>query len=126
MRQRQDLETKHHVIGCLDLHDEWTESECQEAEAEEKLASICSERVVLEDLIRKASSDYPGDQKFVELQEKYVQVFRDPISFDVGGNDSDGDDDGDDDNDDGNGNNDEELNDKEPLGSNPSFGFSKI
>ncbi|GJV94833.1 hypothetical protein Tco_1546410 [Tanacetum coccineum] len=56
--------------------------------AKQKLALICSERVVLEDLMRKASSDYPD-----------------------GGNDSDGDDDGDDDNDDGNGNNDEELND---------------
>ncbi|GJZ57434.1 hypothetical protein Tco_0612928 [Tanacetum coccineum] len=149
MRKRQDLETKEHVIGCLDLHNEWTESELQETEgftralfkkAEEKLASICSERVVLQDLMRKASLDYPGDQKFVELQEKYVQVFRDPISFDVdvnsidGGNDSDGDDDGNGnndeelnvDNDDGNGNNDEELNDEDTLGRNPSFGFSKI
>nr|GEY10391.1 hypothetical protein [Tanacetum cinerariifolium] len=77
-------------------------------------------RVVLEDLMRKASLDYPGDQKFVELQEKNVQVFKDPISSDVdvnsidGGNDSDGDDDGDDDN------------DHDTLGSNPSFGFSKI
>ncbi|GJZ57435.1 hypothetical protein Tco_0612929 [Tanacetum coccineum] len=101
--------------------------------AEEKLATICSKRVVLEDLMRKASSDYPD-----------------------GGNDSDGDDDGDDDNDDenrnndeelnddnddgngnndeelnvdnddGNGNNDEELNDEDTLGRNPSFGFSKI
>ncbi|GJR89288.1 ulp1 protease family, C-terminal catalytic domain-containing protein [Tanacetum coccineum] len=143
MRQRQDLETKHHVIGCLDLHDEWTESECQEAEgftmgssletserealfkrAEEKLAAICSERVFLEDLMRKASSDYPGDGKFVELQDKYVQVFRDPISFDVDMdvvNESNGDDDNDNDND-GDGNVDkEDLN-----GSNPSFGFSKI
>ncbi|GKG40733.1 hypothetical protein Tco_0469945, partial [Tanacetum coccineum] len=42
--------------------------------AKEKLASICSERVVLEDLIRKASSDYPGDRKFVELQEKLLGV----------------------------------------------------
>ncbi|GKD36768.1 hypothetical protein Tco_1256975, partial [Tanacetum coccineum] len=142
MRKRQDLETKEHVIGCLDLHNEWTESELQETEgftrvssletserealfkrAEEKLAAICSERVFLEDLMRKASSDYPGDGKFVELQAKYVQVFRDPISFDVDGNDSDGDDD---DNDDGNGNNDEELNDDNDDGSNPSFGFSKI
>nr|GEX51411.1 hypothetical protein [Tanacetum cinerariifolium] len=166
MRKRHDLETKEHVIGCLDLHNEWTESELQETEgftrisllktserealfrkAEEKLASICSERVDLEDLMRKASSDYPGDRKFIELQEKYVQVFRDPISFYVdvnsvdGGNGSDGDDDGDDDNDDGNGNNDEELNDdnndgngnndeelndKDTLGSNLGFGFSKI
>ncbi|GKC29253.1 hypothetical protein Tco_1036547 [Tanacetum coccineum] len=125
MRKRQDLETEEHVIGCLDLHNEWTKSKLQETEgftkvsslesskrAKEKLASICSKRVVLEDLMKKASSDYPGDQKFVELQEKYVQVFRDPISFDVGGNDSDGDDDGDDDDNDD--------------GSNPSFGFIKI
>nr|GEV35024.1 hypothetical protein [Tanacetum cinerariifolium] len=109
---------------------------------EEKVASICSEIVVLEDLMRKASSDYLGDRKFIELQEKYVQVFREPISFDVdvnfvGGNDSDGDDDNDDgnenndeelndDNDDGNGNNNKELNDEDNLGSNLSFGFSKI
>ncbi|GKB66650.1 hypothetical protein Tco_0928062 [Tanacetum coccineum] len=107
MRKRQDLETKEHVIWCLDLHNEWTESELQETEgftrvssleiskrkalfkkAEEKCTSICSERVVLEDLMRKASLDYPD-----------------------GGIDSDGEDDGDDNNDDGNGNNDEELND---------------
>ncbi|GKB06595.1 hypothetical protein Tco_0834828 [Tanacetum coccineum] len=73
--------------------------------AEEKLASICSERVRLEDLLRKANSDYHGDGKFVELQEKYVQVFKDPISFDVGMNSVDGDD-GDDDDGDGNGDDD--------------------
>ncbi|GKD51468.1 hypothetical protein Tco_1280444, partial [Tanacetum coccineum] len=128
MRQRQDLETKEHVIGCLDLHNKWTEFELQETK---------------EDLMRKASLDYPGDQKFVELQEKYVQVFIDPILFDVDvnsvddGDDSDGDDDNNDgngnndeelndDNDDSNGNNDEELNDEDTSGSNPSFGFSKI
>nr|GFA46346.1 ulp1 protease family, C-terminal catalytic domain-containing protein [Tanacetum cinerariifolium] len=101
--------------------------------AEEKLVAICSERVILENLMRKASSDYPGDQKFIELQEKYVQVFRDPISFDVdvdARNDCNGDDDGDDDNDndyDGNGD-EEDVNegDKYPNGSNSSFGFSKI
>nr|GEW99385.1 hypothetical protein [Tanacetum cinerariifolium] len=144
MRQRQDLKTKEHVIGCLELHDEWTKSELQETEgftrvsslenferealfknAKEKLATICSERVLLEDLMRKASSVYPGYVKFVELQEKYIQVFRDPISFDVdvssvdSGNDSDGDDDND------QGNINEDLNDKEPLGSNLSFDFSK-
>nr|GEY46323.1 hypothetical protein [Tanacetum cinerariifolium] len=101
--------------------------------AEEKLAVICSERVLLENLIRKASSDYLGDGKFVELQEKYVQVFRDPILFDVdvdAGNDRNGDDDEDDDNDnDSNGNGDEEdvnEGDKDPNRSNPSFRFSKI
>nr|GFA44051.1 hypothetical protein [Tanacetum cinerariifolium] len=101
--------------------------------AEEKLTAICSKRVLLKNLIRKASSDYPGDGKFVELQEKYVYVFRDPISFVVdvdAGNDSNGDDDGDDDNDkDSDGNADEEdvnEGDKDPNGSNLSFGFSNI
>ncbi|GJU46067.1 ulp1 protease family, C-terminal catalytic domain-containing protein [Tanacetum coccineum] len=145
MRRRQDLETKEHVIGCLELHDEWTESELQEIEgftrvslletskredlfkkAEEKLATIFSKRVFLEDLMRKASSVYPGYVKFVELQEKFIQVFRDPISFDVDVSSVDGENhsDGDDDNDQGN--IDEDLNDKEPLSSNPSFSFSKV
>ncbi|GKB44583.1 hypothetical protein Tco_0889525, partial [Tanacetum coccineum] len=113
MRQRQELELKKRVVGLLDLNSDWTETEVKEAEgfigsvenfekrAEEKLASICSERVRLEDLLRKANSDYHGDGKFVELQEKYVQVFKDPISFDVGMNSVDGDD-GDDDDGDGN------------------------
>ncbi|GKE68312.1 hypothetical protein Tco_1526384 [Tanacetum coccineum] len=119
MKQRQKLKLKDYVVGLLDLHDEWNKAEVQESEgfigfseisekealfkrAEEKRAAICSERVLLENLIRKASSDYPGDGKFIELQEKYVQVFRDPISFNVdvaAGNDSNGDDDEDDDND---------------------------
>ncbi|GJV71850.1 ulp1 protease family, C-terminal catalytic domain-containing protein [Tanacetum coccineum] len=145
MRRRQDLETKEHVIGCLELHDEWTESELQEIKgftrvslletskredlfkkAEEKLATIFSKRVFLEDLMRKASSVYPGYVKFVELQEKFIQVFRDPISFDVDVSSVDGENhsDGDDDNDQGN--IDEDLNDKEPLSSNPSFSFSKV
>nr|GEV99569.1 ulp1 protease family, C-terminal catalytic domain-containing protein [Tanacetum cinerariifolium] len=104
MRHRHDLEIKEHVIGCLELHDEWTESELQETEgftmlssletfeqealfkkAEEKLATFCSERVFLEDLMRKASSVYPDY-----------------------------------------GNVDEDSNDKEPLSSDPSFGFSKV
>ncbi|GKG30961.1 hypothetical protein Tco_0423449, partial [Tanacetum coccineum] len=73
--------------------------------AKEKLASICFERVRLEDLLRKANSDYHGDGKFIELQEKYVQVFKDHISFDVGMHFVDGND-GDDDDGDGNGDDD--------------------
>ncbi|GJU45033.1 hypothetical protein Tco_1202299 [Tanacetum coccineum] len=120
--ERQELELKKRVVGLLDLNSNWTETEVKEGEgfigsvensekedlfkrAEEKLASICSERVRLEDLLRKANSDYHGDGKFVELQEKYVQVFKDPISFDVGMNSVDGDD-GDDDDGDGNGDDD--------------------
>nr|GEW07260.1 hypothetical protein [Tanacetum cinerariifolium] len=150
MKQTQELELKYHVLGLLDLHIEWTKAEVQDAKgfigsseisekealfkrAEEKLAKICSERVLLENLMRKASSDYPGDRKLLELQEKYVKMFRDPISFDVdvdAGNDRNGDDDWDDDNDnDSDGNGDEEdvnEGDKDPNGSNPSFGFRKI
>ncbi|GJX34014.1 ulp1 protease family, C-terminal catalytic domain-containing protein, partial [Tanacetum coccineum] len=109
MRQRQELELKKRVVGLLDLNSDWTKTEVKEAEgfigsvensmkedlfkrAEEKLASICSERVRLEDLLRKANSNYHGDGKFVELQEKYVQVFKDLISFDVGMNSVNGDD----------------------------------
>ncbi|GJV96422.1 hypothetical protein Tco_1547999 [Tanacetum coccineum] len=99
---------------CLDvvrrLREDSTEAEVQDAEgfigsseiSKKELAAICSERVLLENLMRKTSSEYPGNGKFVELQEKYVQVFRDPISFDVdvdARNDGNGDDDGDDDND---------------------------
>nr|GEV98235.1 hypothetical protein [Tanacetum cinerariifolium] len=32
MKKRQELELKHHVVGLLDLHDEWNEAEVQESE----------------------------------------------------------------------------------------------
>nr|GEX54473.1 hypothetical protein [Tanacetum cinerariifolium] len=100
MRKIQDLETKEQVIGYLDFHNEWTESELQKTESFTRVSSLET-----------------SEREFVELQEKYVQVFKDPISSDVdvysvdGGNDSDGDDNKEDDNDDRNENNDEELND---------------
>nr|GEZ12761.1 hypothetical protein [Tanacetum cinerariifolium] len=97
-------------------------------------------RVILEDYMRKASLKCPGDGKFVALHEKYVNLFKDPISFKDDGNrdnvgdndDENGDDDGgnvDNDANDCDGNGDEEdvnEGDKDPNGSNPSFGFSKI
>ncbi|GJY72466.1 hypothetical protein Tco_0476169 [Tanacetum coccineum] len=165
MKQRQELELKDHVLGLLDLHDDWNEAEVQESEAEvqesegfigfletsekedlikkaeEKLSLICAERVMLEDYMRKASLKCPGDGKFVALHEKYVNLFKDPISFKDDGNgdnvgDDDDDENGDDDDgnvdndaNDGDGNGDEEdvnEGDKDPNGSNPSFGFSKI
>nr|GFC30950.1 hypothetical protein [Tanacetum cinerariifolium] len=114
--------------------------------AEEKLSLICAERVILEDCMRKASLKCPGDGKFVALHKKYVNLFKDPISFEDDGNgdnvgddddenrddDENGDDDGGNVNNDANdcdGNGDEEYvneDDKDPNGSNPSFGFSKI
>nr|GEU73538.1 hypothetical protein [Tanacetum cinerariifolium] len=103
-------------------------------------------RVILEDYMRKASLKCHGDGKFVALHEKYVNLFKYPISFEddenednVGDDDDEnGDDDENRDNDGGNVNNDvndcdvnrdsEDVNegDKDPNGSNLSFGFSKI
>nr|GEV34707.1 ulp1 protease family, C-terminal catalytic domain-containing protein [Tanacetum cinerariifolium] len=93
---------------------------------------------MLEEYIRKASLEYPGDGKFLALHEKYVNLFKAPISLNDDGNrdnggddDDDGneDNDGDDDVNDGDGNGDEEdknEGDKDPNGSNLSFGFTKI
>nr|GEU39144.1 hypothetical protein [Tanacetum cinerariifolium] len=102
MRQRQDLETKEHVIGRLDLHDEWTKYELQETKGFTRVS-------LLETFKRERSY-------FIDVDLSFIDV----------GNDSDRDNDGDDVNDDGNGNTNKELNDKEPFGSNPSFGFSKV
>nr|GFA14465.1 hypothetical protein [Tanacetum cinerariifolium] len=146
MKQRQDLELKDHVVGILDLHDEWNEAEDLIEKAEEKLSLIYAERVILKDYMRKASLKCLGDGKFVALHEKYVNLFKDPISFENDGNgdnvsdddDENGDDDENRDDDGGNVNNDvndcdvngdsEDVNegDKDPYGSNLSFGFSKI
>nr|GEX77562.1 hypothetical protein [Tanacetum cinerariifolium] len=94
-----ELELKDHVVGILDLHNEWNEAEVQESEAEEKLSLIYAERVILKDCMRKASLKCPGDGKFVALYEKYVNLFKDPISFEDDGNeDNVGDDDDDDEN----------------------------
>nr|GEZ22610.1 hypothetical protein [Tanacetum cinerariifolium] len=179
-----ELELKDHVVGLLDLHDEWNEAEVQESEGfigfwklprkryvvrlssnmnhmrfrvnhmspdlikkvKEKLSLICAERVILEDYMRKASLKCPGDGKFVALHEKYVNLFKDPISFkDDGNGDNVGDDDDENEDDDENGDDDggnvnndandcdgngdkEDVNegDNDPNGSNPSFSFSNI
>ncbi|GKC30434.1 hypothetical protein Tco_1037728 [Tanacetum coccineum] len=139
MKQRQESDLKDRMLGLLDLHVEWTEAEVQEAEgfigsleiyekedlikkAEEKLSLICAERVMLEDYMRKASLECPGDGKFVALHEKYVNLFKDPISFkDDGNGDNVGDDDDDENGDDDDGNVDEEYvneGDKDPNESN--------
>nr|GEX01299.1 hypothetical protein [Tanacetum cinerariifolium] len=85
--------------------------------AKEKLSIICFERVFLEGCPMTASEKYPGDRKFFEIHQKYVEVFKNPIEFgyyesSLGDDVSDGtdheDDDGangdDDDSDGGNGN----------------------
>nr|GEV74849.1 hypothetical protein [Tanacetum cinerariifolium] len=103
IKQRQELELKDRVVGLLDIHDEWNEAEVQESKgfigfsktfekedlikkSEEKLSSICAEIVMLEDYMRKASLKCPGDGNFVALHEKYVNLFKDPISFNDEGN----------------------------------------
>ncbi|GKA90401.1 ulp1 protease family, C-terminal catalytic domain-containing protein, partial [Tanacetum coccineum] len=58
-----------------------------------------------------ASLEYHGDGRFLKIHEKYVQLFKEPISFnddDVGSRNDDGNGD-----DDGNGNGDDESNDKD-------------
>ncbi|GJT11448.1 putative reverse transcriptase domain-containing protein [Tanacetum coccineum] len=72
--------------------------ETSEKEAEEKLSLFFTERVLLEDDMRKASLEYLGDEKFLELHEMY-----------------DGDDDDGNGDDDGDRNGDDEGNDKEPY-----------
>ncbi|GJY30944.1 hypothetical protein Tco_0414439 [Tanacetum coccineum] len=122
---------------CLDVSSTFGEIQYFFKKAEEKLSLICAERVMLEEYMRKASLEYPGDGKFLDIHEKYVNLFKDPISFnddrngDNDGDDDDGngDNDGDDDANDADGNGDEEdanEGDKDPNRSNPSFGFTKI
>ncbi|GKD87665.1 hypothetical protein Tco_1358819 [Tanacetum coccineum] len=131
MRQRQDLELKEHVMGLLELYDEWTKAEFQETEGYIGVGSLetSEKEFFLEDCMRKASLDYPGDQNFIELFEKYVQVLKNPILFDNDdGSSKDGRNDKDENDDDegNNGNGDEEVNDKEPYGSDAGPGFSKV
>ncbi|GJR15986.1 peptidase C48, SUMO/sentrin/Ubl1 [Tanacetum coccineum] len=143
MKQRQELELKKRVVGLLPINSDWTKAEMEEAEgfivsaensekedffkkAEEKLSLICAERVMLEEYMRKARLENPGDGKFIGLHEKYFNLFKDPISFEDDGNENNV---GDDDANDGDGNvdeNDANECDKNPNGSNQSFGFNKI
>ncbi|GKA87556.1 ulp1 protease family, C-terminal catalytic domain-containing protein [Tanacetum coccineum] len=76
---------------------------------------------MLEEYMRKARLENPGDGKFIGLHEKYFNLFKDPISFDDDGNgnnvgdDFDGNgDDGDDEANDGDGNvNENDVNESE-------------
>ncbi|GKD87041.1 hypothetical protein Tco_1358195, partial [Tanacetum coccineum] len=81
MKQRKELELKDHVVGLLDLHDEWNKAEVQESEG-------------FIGFLKTSEKECPGDGKFVALHEKYVNLFKDPISFkDDGNGDNVGDDD---------------------------------
>nr|GEZ37546.1 hypothetical protein [Tanacetum cinerariifolium] len=99
-----ELELKNHVVGLLDLHDEWNEAEVQEPEGFIGFS---------ETFEKEASLKCHGNRKFVTLHEKYVNLFKDPISFEDDGNgdnvcddDENGDDDENRDDDGGNVNND--------------------
>ncbi|GJW47902.1 peptidase C48, SUMO/sentrin/Ubl1 [Tanacetum coccineum] len=86
MRQRQNLETKEHVIGCLELHSEWTESELHDTEGFTTGSSF--ENSEKEVLFQKAK-----EKLAIICSERYFQLFKELMSF----NDDDdvnGDDDG--------------------------------
>ncbi|GKE17366.1 hypothetical protein Tco_1424943, partial [Tanacetum coccineum] len=95
------------VIGRLELHGPWCESELHETEGfyevgdnvsrtrsslnsatnkqsvcsliEEKLKFICDEKAELEDILRKANTQFPNDVGVFVLYEKYVGVFKDIV-----------------------------------------------
>ncbi|GKE58777.1 hypothetical protein Tco_1497962, partial [Tanacetum coccineum] len=87
-----ELELKDRVLGILDLHGEWTEAKVQDAKGFIG-SSETSEKevyVMLEEYMRKASLEYLGDGKNLALHEKYVNLFKDPISFNDDGNGDNG------------------------------------
>nr|GFA16972.1 hypothetical protein [Tanacetum cinerariifolium] len=117
----------------LDLHDEWNEAEVQESEGFIGFSkTFKKEELELKDHVIRLLDLHD------EWNEAEVQESEDPISFEDDGNgDNVGDDDeknrddggGNVDNDANDGNGDEEdvnEDDKDPNGSNSSFGFSKI
>ncbi|GJX73908.1 hypothetical protein Tco_0312503 [Tanacetum coccineum] len=107
MNKRHDLEIKEEVIGKLELHWPWCESELQETERfyevgdnviqtrtsfnsptdkqsvctliEEKFKIISDEKAELEDLMRKSNTQFPNDEYVRELYEKYGGVFKETV-----------------------------------------------
>ncbi|GJZ04488.1 hypothetical protein Tco_0537763, partial [Tanacetum coccineum] len=95
------------VIGRLELHGPWCESELHETEGfyevgdnvsrtrsslnsatnkqsvcsliEEKFKFICDEKAELEDILRKANTQFSNDVGVFVLYEKYVGVFKDTV-----------------------------------------------
>ncbi|GJT74110.1 hypothetical protein Tco_1040835 [Tanacetum coccineum] len=88
MNKRQDLKIMDEVIGRLELHGPWSESELHETESfyesvcsliEEKLKFISDEKAELEDILRKANTQFLKDVGVRVLYEKYVGVFKDTV-----------------------------------------------
>ncbi|GJR75323.1 hypothetical protein Tco_0087688, partial [Tanacetum coccineum] len=104
MNRRQELEIQEQVIGKLDLHGEWTESELDQTEGfydvgenvsrprtssvpptdkksfcsmiEEKISVISAEKIALEDLLKRANAEFKNDEKVIELYEKVRRLFK--------------------------------------------------
>ncbi|GKA36870.1 hypothetical protein Tco_0723435 [Tanacetum coccineum] len=92
MNLQQEVDIHEEVIGKLDLHGTWTESEVDQTEGfydvgdnsfcsmiEEKLSMISSEKVALEDLLKRANIKFSNGEKFVELYEKYGRLFKEAV-----------------------------------------------
>ncbi|GKC69838.1 hypothetical protein Tco_1115721 [Tanacetum coccineum] len=105
MRQRQKLELEEHVLGLFELYNEWTDVELQGNESFIVVGSMVNseKESFLQECLMKASENYHGDGKFIELQQKYAEVFKNPVEISYfesssdDGNDGDGIDDDDDD-----------------------------
>ncbi|GKD29144.1 hypothetical protein Tco_1239922 [Tanacetum coccineum] len=72
MNQRQELEIEDQVIGKLELHGEWTESELDQTEEfcsmiEEKISMISAEKIALEDLLKRANAEFQNDKKILQI-----------------------------------------------------------
>ncbi|GJX51832.1 WD repeat-containing protein VIP3 [Tanacetum coccineum] len=95
------------VIGKLDLHETWIESEVDQTEGfydvgdnvsrsrtsvvpptdkqsfcrmiEEKILMISAEKVALEDLLKRANTEFPNDKNVIELYKKYGRLFKEAV-----------------------------------------------
>ncbi|GKD85791.1 hypothetical protein Tco_1356945, partial [Tanacetum coccineum] len=46
---------------------------------EEKLSMISDEKVSLEDLLKRANTEFPNDENVVDLHEKYGRLFKEDL-----------------------------------------------
>nr|GEX79478.1 ulp1 protease family, C-terminal catalytic domain-containing protein [Tanacetum cinerariifolium] len=46
---------------------------------EEKISMISTEKIALEDLLKKANAEFPNDEKVIELCEKYRRLFKESL-----------------------------------------------
>ncbi|GJT45553.1 VIER F-box protein 2 [Tanacetum coccineum] len=92
MNLRQELEIQEEVIGKLDLYRTCSESEVDQTGGfydvgdnsfcrmiEEKLSMISDEKIALEDLLKRANTEFPNDENVVDLHEKYGRLFKETV-----------------------------------------------